>query len=123
MDELLARQTKIPIHIAESGKDILPDNIYLIPPRKNMKIFHDKLFLEDQALTKALNLPVDIFLRSLALDKGKDAIGIILSGTGSDGTLGTRAIKEAGGMIMVQDETSAKFDGNREFDGVFIVLN
>ncbi len=111
MDELLARQTKIPIHIAESGKDILPDNIYLIPPRKNMKIFHDKLFLEDQALTKALNLPVDIFLRSLALDKGKDAIGIILSGTGSDGTLGTRAIKEAGGMIMVQDETSAKFDG------------
>lgn len=111
MDELLARQTKIPIHIAETGQDIRPDNIYLIPPRKNMKIFHNKLFLEDQSPAKVLNLPVDIFMRSLALDKGKNAIGIILSGTGSDGTLGTRAIKEAGGMIMVQDDTSAKFDG------------
>lgn len=111
MDELLARQTSIPIHIAESGQEIHPNNIYLIPPRKNMKIFHNKLFLEDQSKTKVLNLPVDIFMRSLALDKGKNAIGIILSGTGSDGTLGTRAIKEAGGMIMVQDDTSAKFDG------------
>lgn len=111
MDELLARQTKIPIHIAETGQDIRPDNIYLIPPRKNMKIFHNKLFLEDQSPAKVLNLPVDIFMRSLALDKGKNAIGIILSGTGSDGTLGTRAIKEAGGMIMVQDDASAKFDG------------
>lgn len=111
MDELLARQTKIPIHVAETGQDIRPDNIYLIPPRKNMKIFHNKLFLEDQSPAKVLNLPVDIFMRSLALDKGKNAIGIILSGTGSDGTLGTRAIKEAGGMIMVQDDASAKFDG------------
>lgn len=111
MDELLARQTKIPIHIAVSGQELCPDNIYLIPPRKNMKVFHNKLFLKDQSPAKVLNLPVDIFLRSLALDKGKNAIGVILSGTGSDGTLGTRAIKEAGGMIMVQDDASAKFDG------------
>lgn len=111
MDELLARETSIPINIAEDGMDILPDHIYLIPPRKNLSIFHDKLFLENQEPAKRLNLPVDIFFRSLALEKGKNAIGIILSGTGSDGTLGTRAIKEAGGMIMVQDEESAKFDG------------
>ena len=111
MDELLARETSIPIQIAGDGMALLPDNIYLIPPRKNISIFHDKLYLEEQEIKKRLNLPVDIFFRSLALEKGKNAIGIILSGTGSDGTLGTRAIKEAGGMIMVQDEQSAKFDG------------
>lgn len=111
MDELLARETSIPIHIATDGMPIEEDNIYLIPPRHNISIFHDKLYLEAQEGKKRLNLPVDIFFRSLALEKGKNAIGIILSGTGSDGTLGTRAIKEAGGMIMVQDEKSAKFDG------------
>jgi len=111
MDELLARETSIPIQIAADGMPVLPDNIYLIPPRKNISIFHDKLYLEDQEPKKRLNLPVDIFFRSLAVEKTKNAIGIILSGTGSDGTLGTRAIKEAGGMIMVQDEKSAKFDG------------
>jgi len=111
MDELLARQTDIPIQIAADGMEILNDNIYLIPPRKNISIFHNKLYLEDHAIKKGLNLPVDIFFRSLAVEKGKNAIGVILSGTGSDGTLGTRAIKEAGGMIMVQDEKSAKFDG------------
>jgi hypothetical protein len=58
-----------------------------------------------------LNLPIDVFLRSLAKDKEKDAVGIILSGTGTDGTLGIRAIKEFGGMVMAQDSDSAKFDG------------
>ncbi|MFP4557143.1 MAG: chemotaxis protein CheB, partial [Bacteroidales bacterium] len=111
MDELLARHTDIPIQIAADGMSLSPNNIYLIPPRKNLSIFHNKLFLEDSNQKKGLNLPIDIFLRSLAADKGKNAIGIILSGTGSDGTLGTRAIKEAGGMIMAQDEMTAKFDG------------
>ena len=111
MDELLARHTSIPIQVAADGMPILPNNIYLIPPRKNISIFHEKLYLEDNSPKKGLNLPIDIFFRSLATDKGKNAIGIILSGTGSDGTLGTRAIKEAGDMIMVQDELSAKFDG------------
>ena len=111
MDELLARHTSIPIQVASDGMPIKPNNIYLIPPRKNISIFHEKLYLDDQGAKKGLNLPIDIFFRSLATDKGKHAIGIILSGTGSDGTLGTRAIKEAGGMIMVQDEMTAKFDG------------
>jgi len=111
MDELLARHTSIPILIAQDGMDIQADHIYLLPPRKNISIFHSRLYLADQGPHKGLNLPVDIFFRSLALDKGKDSIGIVLSGTGSDGTLGTRAIKEAGGVIMVQDEQSAKFDG------------
>ncbi|MBN2682839.1 MAG: PAS domain-containing protein [Bacteroidales bacterium] len=111
MDELLARHTNIPIQIATDGMDVLPDNIYLIPPRKNLKVFHNKIFLENQSLNKGLNLPVDVFFRSLAAEKGKNAVGIILSGTGSDGTLGTRAIKEAGGVVLVQDELSAKFNG------------
>lgn len=111
MDELLARNTDIPIHIATDGLAIKPNNIYLIPPRQNISIFHDKLYLEEYNPKKGLNLPIDIFFRSLAAAKANHAIGIILSGTGSDGTLGTRAIKEAGGMIMVQDEGSAKFDG------------
>lgn len=111
MNELLARETKLDIHIASDGMDVQPDTIYLIPPRTNLSIFHNQLFLEEQSPKKGVNLPVDVFFRSLALEKGKNAIGIVLSGTGSDGTLGVKAIKEAGGMVMVQDETSAKFDG------------
>lgn len=111
MDELLARYTRMRILKAEENMPVEANTIYLIPPRKNLRIFHDRLLLEDQNLRKGLNLPIDIFFRSLAAEKGKHAIGIILSGTGSDGALGTRAIKEAGGMIMVQDDASAKFDG------------
>jgi len=111
MDELLARQTQMKIHIITDGMRIEPNRVYLIPPRKNLSVFHDQLFLEDYNLKKGLNLPIDIFFRSLAAEKGKNGIGIILSGTGSDGALGTRAIKEVGGMVMVQDEQSAKFDG------------
>ncbi len=111
MDELLARQTKMKIFIIDDGMKLEPNCIYLIPPRKNLSIFHNQLFLEDYNLKKGLNLPIDIFFRSLANEKGKKGIAIILSGTGSDGTLGIRAIKETGGMIMVQDEVTAKFDG------------
>ncbi len=111
MDELLARHTSIPISIIKDNITIEPNHIYLIPPRKSLSIFHNKLFLEDFNQKKGLNLPIDTFFRSLASDKENKAIGVILSGTGSDGTLGTRAIKEAGGMVMVQDETTAKFDG------------
>ncbi|MFQ3546828.1 MAG: CheR family methyltransferase [Termitinemataceae bacterium] len=111
MDELLARETKIPIKVADNGMPLSPDTIFLLPPRKNITIFHNRLYLEDQENRKRLNLPIDIFFRSLALDKGKHAIGIVLSGTGSDGMLGIRSIKEAGGMVMAQDERSAKFDG------------
>jgi len=111
MDELLARYTKLRIMKAQDGMLVEPNTIYLIPPRNNLSIFHGKLVLEDQGNRVGINLPIDIFFRSLAVDLEKKAIGIILSGTGSDGTLGTRAIKEAGGMVMAQDERTAKFDG------------
>jgi len=111
MDELLARHTKIPIQVVSDGTVIKRNHIYLIPPKMNMTIFKGKLFLNQNLNTRSLNLPIDIFFRSLALDQKKNAVGIILSGTGSDGTLGTRAIKEYGGMTMVQDDKTAKFDG------------
>ena len=111
MDELLSRHTFMPIKIIADGMPLQPDNIYLIPPRQNLRIFDDKLFLTKQDSGKGLNLPIDIFFRSLAEEKGKDAIGIILSGTGSDGAKGTRALKEMDGMVMAQNEETAKFNG------------
>ncbi|MBX3043635.1 MAG: PAS domain-containing protein [Candidatus Kapabacteria bacterium] len=111
MVELLGKHTSIPIYRAEDGMKVQKNSIYLIPPKKNLTIFHRKLYLTDQSLNLGLNLPIDIFLRSLAEDLAERSIGIVLSGTGSDGTLGIRAIKGAGGMVMVQDEETAKFDG------------
>lgn len=111
MKELLARYTKMDIHVAEDGMMTEKDNIYLIPPRSNLSIYNGKLFLEDQKKDSGINLPINIFFRSLAKDKGDRSIGVILSGTGSDGTLGIKAIKESGGLVIVEDTTSAKFDG------------
>ncbi len=111
MVELLSKKTKIPVHRSVDGMPVEPDNIYMIPPKKNLSIFHGKLVLKEKDNTRGVNLPIDIFLRSLAEDKAERAIAIILSGTGSDGTRGVRAIKEQGGMVMVQDENTCKFNG------------
>ena len=98
MVELLSKKTNMPVHRAEDGMLVMPNNVYLIPPKKNLTIFHQKLILSEQDHSRGINLPIDIFIRSLAEDQGEKAIGIILSGTGSDGARGVRAIKEAGGM-------------------------
>ena len=111
MVELLSKKTAMPVHRAEDGMEVLANNVYLIPPKKNLTIFHGKLLLNDKVVNQGINLPIDIFLRSLAEDQTNHSIAIILSGTGSDGTRGVRAIKELGGMVMVQEEESAKFDG------------
>ncbi|MGB2971179.1 MAG: chemotaxis protein CheB [Candidatus Competibacter sp.] len=111
MVELLSKKTLMPVRRAEDGMLVLPNHVYLIPPKKNLTIFHGKLLLSEQDHSKGVNLPIDVFLRSLAEDQNEKAVAIILSGTGSDGTRGVRAIKEYGGMVMVQSEESAKFDG------------
>ena len=111
MVELLSKKTKIPVHRSVDGMDVEPNNIYMIPPQMNLTIFHGKLILKKRDSARGVNLPIDIFLRSLAEDQAEKAIAIILSGTGSDGTRGVRAIKENGGMVMVQEESTAKFDG------------
>lgn len=111
MVELLSKHTQMKVYRAEDGMEVIPNCVYLIPPKKNMTIFHSKLFLTEQNYHHGINLPIDIFFRSLAEDFHERAIGVILSGTGSDGTLGIRAIKGNGGMVIAQDDHSAKFDG------------
>ena len=110
MNELLARHTNIPVTFVKKETKVEPCHIYLIPPKMNMIIQDGTLHLKE-IISHGLNLPIDIFFRSLAEDQRENAVAVILSGTGSDGTLGIRAIKDAGGVTMVQDDVSAKFDG------------
>ena len=111
MVELLSKKTAMTVNRAEDGMPVMPNNVYLIPPKKNLTIFHGKLLLSEQDHTRGINLPIDVFLRSLAEDQAEKAVAIILSGTGSDGMRGVRTVKESGGIVMVQSEESAKFDG------------
>lgn len=111
MVELLSKRTAMPVRRAEEGMRVEANSVYLIPPKKNLSIFHGRLLLRESDHSRGLNLPIDVFLRSLAEDQAEKAIGIILSGTGSDGVRGVRGIKEAGGIVLVQDADSARFDG------------
>ena len=111
MAELLQKHTRLPIVEIEDGMQIVSGHIYLIPPANNLVLKDDKLHLVNKPKTQTLNLPIDMFFESLAREKKGDAIGIILSGTGSDGTRGVRAIKEHDGMVMVQSPEQSKFDG------------
>ncbi len=109
MGELLARHTKMPISAVSDGEAIRPNHIYLIPPRKTLRLVDDRLHLAETVLNPSL--PIDIFFESLAEQLGALATGIVLSGTGSDGTRGCRKIKAAGGKVLVQDPELAEFDG------------
>jgi two-component system CheB/CheR fusion protein len=111
MPELLQRTTAMPVAQAKNRVKVLPDHVYVIPPNKDLSILHGNLYLLDPVAPRGLRLPIDFFLRSLADDLRNLAVGVILSGMGSDGTLGVRAIKENGGLVLVQDPASAKFDG------------
>ncbi|HXU69999.1 MAG TPA: chemotaxis protein CheB [Polyangia bacterium] len=109
MDELLARQTTIPIHRVVDGMEVQSDAIYLIPARKDMIISGGKLLLNEREDVRAFSLPIDHFFRSLANDAGRRAVGIVLSGAGSDGSRGVREIHDAGGLIICQTPESARF--------------
>lgn len=113
MQELLSKQTDMPVIKVEDGMVPERNCIYLITPRKNMTISGDRLELLDQDLNPkhGPNFPIDLFFRSLAKACGNRAIGVILSGTGSDGSRGVRAIDDAGGLVFVQSAESAQFDG------------
>ncbi|PWJ38421.1 chemotaxis protein CheB [Sediminitomix flava] len=112
MAELLAKSTELPIHVVSDQMKVEAGNIYLIPPGKNMTITSGELNLTQKPILNDLNhLPIDIFFHSLAEYKKESAVGIILSGTGSDGTKGIKSLKEHGGMVMCQDPLQAKFDG------------
>lgn len=111
MKSLLSKHTEMPIEVAQHGMNVEPDRIYLIPPGKNMQMSKGMLLLSEQIDDGNPKLPIDIFFKSIAEDVGDRSIGIVLSGTGSDGSRGVEAINKAGGIVIVQDADSAGFDG------------
>lgn len=111
VSEILARTTTIPVLQAEDGMRVEPDHLYVIPPNCEMTIDRWVLHLQDREPHRSTNTTIDTFLRSLAMAHGSDAIGVILSGTASDGTLGLAAIKGEAGITFAQEPSSAKYDG------------
>ena len=108
MPELLQRVSAIPVVQVKDRAKVEPNHVYVIPPNKDMSILHGVLHLLPRP--PGLNLPIDFFFRSLAEDLRERSVGVVLSGMGSDGTLGLRAIKEKAGATFVQAPASAKFD-------------
>jgi two-component system CheB/CheR fusion protein len=111
LTELLGRYTRMPVSEAKDGVVVRPNHVYIIPPNCDMAFLGGALHLLEPTALRGLRLPIDFFFRSLARDQRERAIGIVLSGTGSDGTLGVRAIKGEAGMIMAQVPTSTEYDG------------
>jgi two-component system CheB/CheR fusion protein len=111
LDEILQRITTLPVTEADDQTAVLPNRVYIIPPNRDMAILNGELQLSVPDQPRGLRMPIDHFLRSLADDQAEMAIGIILSGTGTDGTLGLRAIHGVGGLCLVQEPDSAKYDG------------
>jgi two-component system CheB/CheR fusion protein len=111
MPELLQRITPMKVFQAGDRLKVKPNCVYVIPPNKSLSLLNGALHLFDPVETHGLRLPIDIFFRSLAGDRHEKSIGIILSGMGSDGSLGLKAIKEKNGIVLVQDPATAKFDG------------
>ena len=108
--ELLQRATTMKVIQAKDRQRVEPKHVYVIAPHKDLSILRGVLHLLAPAAPRGLRLPIDYFLRSLADDQKERSIGVILSGMGSDGTLGVRAIKEQAGVVFVQAPASAKFD-------------
>ncbi len=108
--ELLSRTTKLTVEVASSAAPVRPGHVYVIPPNANLTLAGGRLALVQRTASPAPHLPVDQLFASLAEELGDRAIGVVLSGTGSDGTLGSQAIKRAAGVTFAQD-ASARFDG------------
>ncbi len=110
MPELLQRATPMQVIQVKDRTLVEPNHVYVIPPNKDMSILHGTLHLLDPTAPRGLRLPIDFFLRSLADDRKERSIGVILSGMGTDGTMGLKAIKEKAGVVFAQEPASAKFD-------------
>jgi len=111
MADLLARHTDMPVVLAEDQSQVQADHVYVIPPNKYIAMKGGVLHLSEPTDRRGTRLPIDLFLRSLAKDVGQNAIAVILSGTGSDGSAAIREIKEQGGIVLVQDPAEATHDG------------
>ena len=111
MVEILSRHSSLEVLEAEEGMKVEVNKIYLIPNRKYMGIKDGQLFMFEKEGQPLPHMTIDVFFTSLAEERGNKAIGVVLSGGGSDGSRGAVAIENAGGMVMVQDPLNAKFDG------------
>jgi two-component system, chemotaxis family, CheB/CheR fusion protein len=109
--ELMAKRTSMPVVEVTDGTPVERDHVYVIPPNMTMTISERVLHLRPREEGSVSHMTVDSFMRSLAADQGPNAIGVILSGVGSDGTLGMAEIQAQGGVTFAQDETTAKYDG------------
>lgn len=110
MPELLQRITRMKVVEAGDRMPIQPDCVYIIPPNKDLSLLHGVLHLLEPIRMRGMRLPIDFFLRTLAEDRQQQAIGVVLSGMGSDGMSGLRAIKEKSGLTLVQEPASASAD-------------
>jgi two-component system CheB/CheR fusion protein len=111
LTELIAKATKLPVEEVKAGTTIAPDHVYVIPPNAFMTLSSGVFSLAPRGKELGQHLTVNHFMRSLAEDRGNRAIGVILSGTGADGTLGLESIKAEGGITFAQTPLTAKYDG------------
>jgi two-component system CheB/CheR fusion protein len=111
MAELLGRMTALKVLQAKDHQEIMPDTVYIIPPNKAMSVFKGRLFLFEITEPRGQRFPIDFFMRSLSEDQQESSIGVILSGMGTDGTLGAQAIRDKSGINIVQSPDTAKFNG------------
>ncbi len=111
LTELIKRYTTLPVYEVTDGVTVQPNSIYVIPPNRDLAFLNGTLQLLEPVTPRGQRLAIDYFFRSLAQDQHERAIAIVLSGTGSDGTLGVRDIKGEGGMVMAQTPDSTDFDG------------
>ncbi len=109
--DLIRRYTRMQVFEVEDGMTVQPNCTYIITPNHDMAFLNGTLHLLEPSAPRGQRLPIDFFFRSLAQDQHERAIGIVLSGTGSDGTVGVRAIKAEGGMVMAQNPASTEYDG------------
>ena len=110
MPELLGRCTTMPVVQVEESMPVRPNHVYIIPPNKDMSILSGTLHLMELSAPRGVRAPIDLFLRHLAEDQEDRAVAIIMSGMGTDGTLGVKAVKEHLGLALAQDARSAKYD-------------
>ena len=108
--ELLQRITPMPVREAENGKMIEPDCVYVIPPNTELSLSNGALHLDKPSEPRGLRMPINILFSSLARSEGDRAVAVVLSGMGTDGTLGLQAIKALGGLMVVQQPDTAQFD-------------
>lgn len=109
--DLVKRYTDMTVDWAKNGAQVQPGHAYVLPPNKDLGLINGNLVLEEPEKPRGQRLPIDHFFRSMAADQHENAICIVLSGTGSDGTLGVRAVKGEGGMAIAQSPESAAYDG------------